>query len=228
MSGERHTDDCKVGDQIRASGGLLGYRQGGITVSTVDKKLMGQMLRFAKAVVITSANAKEGTSVADCEKPGKRDAEYLRAIMERGLRTLPLEQRVLSEAAFDKRAFDLGKVFVIRQLGIWEMMSYETLRRDSEYVAFPELLDGMEKEGLVKRIVDTVDGKDNDVVMLTETGKQMFSEQEEALEQRAEELFGNLTEGEKMQLYLLLRKVQGSPAYESESSADVRKRAGIA
>ena len=140
-------------------------------MSTVDKKLMGQMLRFAKTVVITSANAKEGASVSDCEKPGKRDAQYLRAIMERGLRTLPLEQRVLSEAAFDKRAFDLGKVFVIRQLGIWEMMSYETLRRDSEYVAFPELLDGMEKEGLVKRVVDTVDGKDNDVVMLTEAGK---------------------------------------------------------
>ena len=75
------------------------------------------MLRFAKTVVITSANAKEGASVSDCERPGKRDAQYLRAIMERGLRTLPLEQRVLSEAAFDKRAFDLGKVFVIRQLG---------------------------------------------------------------------------------------------------------------
>lgn len=197
-------------------------------MSTVDKKLMGQMLRFAKTVVITGANAKEGTSVSDCEKPGKRDAQYLRAIMEQGLRTLPLEQRVLSEAAFDKRAFDLGKVFVIRQLGIWEMMSYETLRRDSEYVAFPELLDGMEKEGLVKRIVDTVDGKDNDVVMLAEAGKQMFSEQEDALEKRAEELFGNLTEGEKMQLYLLLRKVQGTPAYESESPSDVRKQAGIA
>jgi len=208
---------------MRASKACPSIAKGGITVSTVDKKLMGQMLRFAKTVVITSANAKEGASVSDCEKPGKRDAQYLRAIMERGLRTLPLEQRVLSEAAFDKRAFDLGKVFVIRQLGIWEMMSYETLRRDSEYMAFPELLDGMEKEGLVKRVVDTVDGEDNDVVMLTEAGKQMFSEQEEALEKRAEELFGDLTEGEKMQLYVLLRKVQGTPAYESESPSDVRK-----
>lgn len=208
---------------MRASKACPSIAKGGITVSTVDKKLMGQMLRFAKTVVITSANAKEGASVSDCEKPGKRDAQYLRAIMERGLRTLPLEQRVLSEAAFDKRAFDLGKVFVIRQLGIWEMMSYETLRRDSEYMAFPELLDGMEKEGLVKRVVDTVDEKDNDVVMLTEAGKQMFSEQEEALEKRAEELFGDLTEGEKMQLYVLLRKVQGAPAYESESPSDVRK-----
>lgn len=213
---------------MRASKACPSIAKGGITVSTVDKKLMGQMLRFAKTVVITSANAKGGASVSDCEKPGKRDAQYLRAIMERGLRTLPLEQRVLSEAAFDKRAFDLGKVFVIRQLGIWEMMSYETLRRDSEYMAFPELLDGMEKEGLVKRVVDTVDEKDNDVVMLTEAGKQMFSEQEEALEKRAEELFGDLTEGEKMQLYVLLRKVQGTPAYESESPSDVRKRAGIA
>lgn len=208
---------------MRASKACPSIAKGGITVSTVDKKLMGQMLRFAKTVVIASANAKEGASVSDCEKPGKRDAQYLRAIMERGLRTLPLEQRVLSEAAFDKRAFDLGKVFVIRQLGIWEMMSYETLRRDSEYMAFPELLDGMEKEGLVKCVVDTVDGEDNDVVMLTEAGKQMFSEQEEALEKRAEELFGDLTEGEKMQLYVLLRKVQGTPAYESESPSDVRK-----
>lgn len=66
------------------------------------------------------------------------------------------------------------------------------------------------------------------MVMLTEAGKQMFSEQEEALEKRAEELFGDLTEGEKMQLYVLLRKVQGTPAYEPESPSDVRKRAGIA
>gem|GEM_PF-1505135 len=128
-------------------------------MSTVDKKLMGQMLRFAKTVVITSANAKEGTSVSDCERPGKRDAQYLRAIMERGLRTLPLEQRVLSEAAFDKRAFDLGKVFVIRQLGIWEMMSYETLRGVSEYVAFPELLDGRENKGLENALLTLSMGK---------------------------------------------------------------------
>lgn len=33
------------------------------------------------------------------------------------------------------------------------------------------------------------------MVILTESGKQMFSEQEEALEKRAEELFGDLTEG---------------------------------
>lgn len=197
-------------------------------MSTVDKKLMGQMLRFAKTVVVTSANAKESDTIAGCEKPGKRDAEYVRAIMERGMRTLPIEQRILSEAAFDKRAFDLGRVYVIRQLGIWEMMSYEDLHRESEYVAFPELLDGMIEEGLVVRVTDTAQGEERDIVMLTDAGKELFSEQEESLDKRAEELFGNLTEGEKMQLYLLLRKVQGTPAYESESPADVRERAGIA
>ena len=117
-------------------------------MSTVDKKLMGQMLRFAKTVVVTSANAKESDTIAGCEKPGKRDAEYVRAIMERGMRTLPIEQRILSEAAFDKRAFDLGRVYVIRQLGIWEMMSYEDLHRESEYVAFPELLAAVDVEQL--------------------------------------------------------------------------------
>lgn len=197
-------------------------------MSTVDKKLMGQMLRFAKTVVVASANAQSGTSVSDSEKPVKRDAEYVRAIMERGIRTLPLEQRILSEAAFDKRAFDLGRVYVIRQLGIWEMMRYEDLHRESEYVAFPELLDGLEEEGLVKRVADNADGEERDIVMLTEAGKQLFSEQEVALEKRADELFGNLTEGEKMQLYLLLRKMQGTPAYESETAEEVRARASIA
>lgn len=197
-------------------------------MSTVDKKLMGQMLRFAKTVVVASANAQNGANASDCEKPVKRDAEYVRAIMERGIRTLPLEQRILSEAAFDKRAFDLGRVYVIRQLGIWEMMRYEDLHRESEYVAFPELLDGLEEEGLVKRVADNADGEERDIVMLTEAGKQLFSEQEVALEKRADELFGNLTEGEKMQLYLLLRKMQGTPAYESETAEEVRARASIA
>ena len=197
-------------------------------MSTVDKKLMGQMLRFAKTVVVASANAREGSNPENRAKPVKRDAEYLRAIMERGIRTLPLEQRILSEAAFDKRAFDLGRVYVIRQLGIWEMVRYEDLHRESEYVAFPELLDGLVEEGLVKRVTDTVDGDACDIVMLTEEGKHLFSEQEAALEKQADELFGTLTESEKMQLYLLLRKLQGTPAYESETADEVRKRAGTA
>lgn len=197
-------------------------------MSTVDKKLMGQMLRFAKTVVVASANAQSGADASDCEKLVKRDAEYMRAIMERGIRTLPLEQRILSEAAFDKRAFDLGRVYVIRQLGIWEMMRYEDLHRESEYVAFPELLDGLEEEGLVKRVADNADGEERDIVMLTEAGKRLFSEQEAALEKGADELFGALTEGEKMQLYLLLRKMQGTPAYESETAEEVRARASIA
>ena len=108
------------------------------------------------------------------------------------------------------------------------MMRYEDLHRESEYVAFPELLDGLEEEGLVKRVADNADGEERDIVMLTEAGKQLFSEQEVALEKRADELFGNLTEGEKMQLYLLLRKMQGTPAYESETAEEVRARASIA
>ena len=72
-------------------------------------------------------------------------------------------------------------------------------------------------------------GKTTTWLYLPNRARQMFSEQEEALEKRpAEELFGDLTEGEKMQLYVLLRKVQGTPAYEPESPSDVRKRAGIA
>lgn len=197
-------------------------------MSAVDKKLMDQMLRFAKTVVIASANARTGASTEECAQPGKRDAQYMRAIMERGIRTLPLEQRILSEAAFDKRAFGLGRMYVIRELGIWEMMSYEELHKESEYVAFPELIEGLEEEGLVKRLTTNANGSQQEVVMLTEEGKCIFEKQEKMLDERADELFGNLTEGEKMQLYLLLRKVMGSPAFESDQANEVRKQAGIA
>lgn len=197
-------------------------------MSAVDKKLMDQMLRFAKTVVVTSANARAGATTEECAKPGKRDAQYMRAIMERGIRTLPLEQRILSEAAFDERAFDLGRIYVIRQLGIWEMMSYKELHRESEYVAFPELVEGLEEEGLVKRTVVDCDGIQEEVMTLTDEGKKLFAEQEQLLDKRANELFGSLTEGEKMQLYLLLRKVMGSPAFESDQADEVRRQTGIA
>ena len=194
-------------------------------MSAVDKKLMDQMLRFARTVVAVSANARKGGGAEECGKPVKRDAEYMRAIMERGMRTLPIEQRVLSEAAFDKRAFDLGRMYVIRKLGTWEMVRYDDLHRESEYVAFPELLGGMVEEGLVQR-VSSAEGEDSDdVVMLTEEGKELFAQQEALLDKRANELFGGLTEAEKMQLYILLRKVQGSPAYEGEDADELRKQA---
>lgn len=199
-----------------------------VPVSAVDKKLMDQMLRFAKIVVVTSANARAGATTEECAQPGKRDAQYMRAIMERGIRTLPLEQRILSEAGFEKRAFDLGRMYVIRELGIWEMMSYGELHRESEYVAFPELMDGLVEEGLVKLVSLEAEEQQQEICMLTEAGKELFAKQEQALDKRADELFGNLTEAEKVQLYLLLRKVMGSPAFESDQANEVRRQAGIA
>ncbi len=185
-------------------------------MSTVDKKLMDQMLRFAKDVVVEGVDDMRG---GDSSRAlSSRDVHVMRAIMERGMRTLPIEQRVLSEAAFDKRAFDLGRMYVIRQLGIWEIMSYEVLHRESEYVAFPELIDGLVDEGLVRRVADSSEGEQRDVLMLTDAGKELFAQQEDRLNEHAGEMFERLTEGEKMQLYLLLRKMMGTPA--SESSAN--------
>ncbi len=191
-------------------------------MSAVDKKLMDQMLRFARDVVVEGVDDMRGGD--DARRLSSRDAHVVRAIMERGMRTLPIEQRVLSEAAFDKRAFDLGRIYVIRQLGIWEVMSYDALHRESENLAFPELIDGLVDEGLVRRVTDS----DNcDVLMLTDAGKELFAQQEGRLDEHAGEMFERLTEGEKMQLYLLLRKMMGTPASES-STNQVRRKTDIA
>ncbi len=194
-------------------------------MSTVDKKLMDQMLRFAKDVVVEGVDDMRDTNSS--RRLNSRDVHVARAIMERGMRTLPIEQRVLSEAAFDKRAFDLGRMYVIRQLGIWEVMSYDALHRESENVAFPELIDGLVDEGLVRRVADSSDGEQRDVLMLTDAGKKLFAEQEGRLDEHAGEMFERLTEGEKMQLYLLLRKMMGTPASES-SANQVRRKTDIA
>ncbi len=191
-------------------------------MSTVDKKLMDQMLRFAKDAVVEGVNDMRGDNGS--KRLNSRDVHVARAIMERGMRTLPIEQRVLSEAAFDKRAFDLGRIYVIRQLGIWEVMSYDALHRESENVAFPELIDGLVHEGLVRRVTDS---DNRDVLMLTDEGKELFAQQEQRLDEHAGEMFERLTEGEKMQLYLLLRKMMGTPAYES-STSEVRCKTDIA
>ncbi len=194
-------------------------------MSTVDKKLMDQMLRFAKDVVIEGVDdMRDGNS---SRRLNSRDVHVARAIMERGMRTLPIEQRVLSEAAFDKRAFDLGRMYVIRQLGIWEVMSYDALHRESENMAFPELIDGLVDEGLVRRVTDSSDGEQRDVLMLTDAGKELFAQQEGRLDEHAGRMFERLTEGEKMQLYLLLRKMMGTPASES-SANQVRRKTDIA
>ncbi len=194
-------------------------------MSTVDKKLMDQMLRFAKDVVVEGVDDMRDSNSS--RRLNSRDVHVARAIMERGMRTLPIEQRVLSEAAFDKRAFDLGRMYVIRQLGIWEVMSYDALHRESENVAFPELIDGLVDEGLVRRVADSSDGEQRDVLMLTDAGKKLFAEQEGRLDEHAGEMFERLTEGEKMQLYLLLRKMMGTPASES-SANQVRCKTDIA
>lgn len=191
-------------------------------MSTVDKKLMDQMLRFAKDAVVEGVNDMRGDNGS--KRLNSRDVHVARAIMERGMRTLPIEQRVLSEAAFDKRAFDLGRIYVIRQLGIWEVMSYDALHRESENVAFPELIDGLVHEGLVRRVTDS---DNRDVLMLTDKGKELFAQQEQRLDEHAGEMFERLTEGEKMQLYLLLRKMMGTPSYEN-SASEVRCKTDIA
>ena len=194
-------------------------------MSTVDKKLMDQMLRFAKEVVVEGIDDMRGGNGS--RRLNSRDVHVARAIMERGMRTLPIEQRVLSEAAFDKRAFDLGRMYVIRQLGIWEVMSYDALHRESENMAFPELIDGLVDEGLVRRVTDSSDGEQRDVLMLTDAGKELFAQQEGRLDEHAGRMFERLTEGEKMQLYLLLRKMMGTPASES-SANQVRRKTDIA
>ena len=52
---------------------------------------------------------------------------------------------------------------------------------------------------------------------LSEEGKRQFARDEERLDSGTQDLFAPLNEYEKMQLYLLLRKMLGTPAFDAAS-----------
>lgn len=180
-------------------------------MSTVDKKLMDQMFRLTKNTIasVSEKNDRilEGARVSEVE-------EVTRTVVERGLRSLPLEQRVLLESERDRRTLELGRSQVLRLLGTWGMMSVEAVQDEFPRTDVPALLDTLEHEGLVTCFVDASLGSEQRVVALTDEGKCQFAAREDVWNERAGMLFSQLNEYEKMQLYLLLRKMQGTPAYE--------------
>lgn len=184
-------------------------------MSTVDKKLMDQMFRLTKNTIASVSEKNDrvlgGARVSEIE-------DVTRVVVERGLRSLPLEQRVLLESERDRRTLELGRSQVLRLLGTWGMMSVDAVQEEFPRSDVPALLDALEQEGVVTCFVDASLGSGQQVVALTEEGKRQFSAREDAWNERAGLLFSQLNEYEKMQLYLLLRKMQGTPAYEPQAA----------
>lgn len=184
-------------------------------MSTVDKKLMDQMFRLTKNTIVSvsekSDQTLDGVRIAE-------DQEVIRSVVERGLRSLPLEQRVMIESERDRQARELGRSQILRLLGTWGVMSVDAVCAEFPRVDVPAFLEAYEREGVVTCYVDSSLGSEQKVVALTDEGKRRFAAQEELWNERAGALFGQLNEYEKMQLYLLLRKMQGTPAYESPAT----------
>lgn len=184
-------------------------------MSTVDKKLMDQMFRLTKNTVASVSGKGDPTSRAVLSS-GQQ--EVMRTVVERGLRSLPLEQRVLLESERDRQVLEIGRSQVLRLLGTWGVMSVDVVCAEYPNIDVPFFLDALEKEGLVTRFVDDSLGSEQEVVALTDEGKRQFSAQEELWNEKAGSLFAQLNEYEKMQLYLLLHKMMGTPAYESPAT----------
>lgn len=192
-------------------------------MSTVDKKLMYQMLRLTKATVETVTSEHGQTSASQKEVSTPPVKELARTVFERGIKTLPLEQRILLNAEQDKHSFEMGRSHIVMLLGTWGVMGKDTVEEECNRSLVPDLLPRLIEEGTVRCYVDSSLGSEQEVVTLTEAGQELFNEREGRLNDKASVLFESLNEHEKIHLYLLLRKLMGTPAYEGDAS-DVQNR----
>lgn len=189
-------------------------------MSTVDKKLLDQVIRLAKSSVVSAA-ATKGVSLStsdgvrlDTPNP---NLATLQSIIQRGIATLPLEQRVMLGAETKGRVLSVAGDQLIRVIGTWGVMSSDVVRAECAHYTDPHVFDKLVEDGLLECYTDSSLGSEQELVTLSEAGKQRFAELEGTWDEQAEELFSPLNEYEKMQLYLLLRKMMGSPAAELDS-----------
>lgn len=192
-------------------------------MSTVDKKLMYQLLRLTKNVVATTNDPKHQNVMSDEHSTGLPVTDLARGILERGIKTLPLEQRILINAEQDQRTFERGRNRIVSLLGTWGVMSKEVVEQECEQALIPGLFDRLIDEEIIRCTTDSSLGYEQEVITLTETGYDLFAERELAINNIASSLFQSLNEHEKMHLYLLLRKLMGTPAYESDAIQATRK-----
>lgn len=186
----------------------LGFEED-FAMSAVDKKLADQIMRLGKNAAHVLDLQYEGRF----SEQGQKNRAAVRAVIERGMGTLPFEQRVLATQEYERGIVDTLRGRVVRLLGTWDSMDVDRFCAEFPQVEPERMIAYCEEEGIIDR--STIDGRE--VVSLSEEGKRQFARDEERLDSGTQDLFAPLNEYEKMQLYLLLRKMLGTPAFDAAS-----------
>ena len=186
-------------------------------MSAVDKKLMDQVLRLGKRTAVSTAD-QYGSRLGE-DNAAQREA--MRRVIERGMTSLPLEQRVLFGFERGQQAEELGRDQLLRLLGTWGSLTVDALSREFPHMDVDSFLGCYEAEGLIERKTLYTSEGEQEYVVLTDDGARQFALREGQWDEKAGELFSELNEYEKMQLYLLLRKMMGTPAHDARAEERV-------
>lgn len=189
-------------------------------MSAVDKKLMDQVLRLGKRTAVSTAD-QYGSRLSE-DNAAQR--EVMRRVIERGMTSLPLEQRVLFGFERGQQAEELGRDQLLRLLGTWGSLTVDALSREFPHMDVDSFLGRYEAEGLIERKTLYTSEGEQEYVVLTDDGARQFALREGQWDEKAGELFSELSElneYEKMQLYLLLRKMMGTPAHDAQAEERV-------
>ena len=169
-------------------------------MSAVDKKLMDQVLRLGKRTAVSTAD-QYGSRLSE-DNAAQR--EVMRRVIERG-----------------QQAEELGRDQLLRLLGTWGSLTVDALSREFPHMDVDSFLGRYEAEGLIERKTLYTSEGEQEYVVLTDDGARQFALREGQWDEKAGELFSELNEYEKMQLYLLLRKMMGTPAHDAQAEERV-------
>ena len=189
--------------------------------SDLDRELMQAVILFFQRTyraIIKMHQEEAKTIKMVSEEDPLSGLEVTLKALERGMRSLPLEERLFLDIQRGERDYMLSRDFVLRLLGNEGTLTRGELERECEgmHTFDKDIFTKMQQNDLIIVSVDPNGNAENDMMTLTASGIATWKDVDQIRLSQAHQLFGGLSEEEKEQLLKLLRKLTPKLSAQAE------------
>ncbi len=189
--------------------------------SDLDRELMQAVILFFQRTyraIIKMHQEEAKTIKMVSEEDPLSGLEVTLKALERGMRSLPLEERLFLDIQRGERDYMLSRDFVLRLLGNEGTLTRGGLERECEgmHTFDKDIFTKMQQNDLIIVSVDPNGNAENDMMTLTASGIATWKDVDQIRLSQAHQLFGGLSEEEKEQLLKLLRKLTPKLSAQAE------------
>lgn len=186
----------------------------------LDRELMQAVILFFQRTyrAIIKMHQEEAKTIKTVsEEDPLSGLEVTLKALERGMRSLPLEERLFLDIQRGERDYMLSRDFILRLLGNEGSLTRAELEHECEgmYTFDKEVFAKMQQNDLIIISADPKGTTLNDMMTLTASGIATWKEIDQIRLSQAHQLFGTLSTEEKEQLLELLRKL--TPKLDAQS-----------